>query len=60
MICIFLVMVALWCLIGKYLTKHPAIAKAINRHEHIITPVVLILLGIYILYESGSFALIGR
>ena len=60
MICIFLVMVALWCLIGKYLTKHPAIAKAINKYEHIITPAVLILLGIYILYESGSFTLIGR
>lgn len=58
MITIFLVMVAIWCLIGKYLTKHPAIAKAINRYGHIASPIVLILLGIYILYESGSFILI--
>lgn len=59
MIFIFLCMVAVWCLIAKYLTKHPVVAKAIERYGHIVTPVILVLLGIYILYESGSFTLIS-
>lgn len=58
MISIFLLMVAMWCIIAKYLSKHPAIAKAIDKYGHIVTPVVLILLGIYILFESGSFSLL--
>ncbi len=57
MIVIFLIMVAVWCLAAWYLSRHFAIAKVINKYGHIITPIVLILLGIYILYESGSFKL---
>lgn len=56
MICIFLVMVAVWCLAARYLSKHPAIANAIDKYGHIITPIVLILLGAYILYESGCLS----
>lgn len=55
MISIFLVMVAVWCLAAKYLSKHKVVARTIDKYGHIITPVVLILLGIYILYESGNF-----
>ena len=57
MIVMFLIMVAVWCLAAWYLSRHYAIAKVINKYGHIITPIVLILLGIYILYESGSFKL---
>jgi cadmium resistance transport/sequestration family protein len=53
LVLIFLIMVAVWCLAAKYLNKHPMIAKVIQRFGHIITPVVLILLGIYILYDSS-------
>jgi cadmium resistance transport/sequestration family protein len=59
MITIFLLMVALWCLAAKYLSKHRTIATTIDKYGHIITPVVLILLGLYILYESGTFAGFG-
>lgn len=55
MISIFLLMVAVWCFAARYLSKHPAIARTIDRYGHIITPAVLLLLGVYILYESGSF-----
>ena len=54
MIAIFLVMVAVWCFAARYLSKHQAIANSIDKYGHIITPVVLILLGVYILYQSGS------
>lgn len=58
MILIFLLMTAFWCFIGISLSKHPAVAKGVSRYGHVITPVVLILLGIYILYESGTFHLL--
>lgn len=57
MIGIFLAMVFIWLLIARYLSEHPHIAKTIGRYGHIITPIVLVLVGIYILYENGSFAL---
>jgi cadmium resistance protein CadD (predicted permease) len=55
MVGIFLGMTLVWCLLAKYLTRHPLIAKTIDKYGHLITPFVLILLGVYILYESGSF-----
>jgi cadmium resistance transport/sequestration family protein len=58
MILIFLIMTGLWCIIGRLLSKHPTVAKGISRYGHIITPVMLIVLGLYILYESGSFNLV--
>lgn len=57
-IIIFLVMVAMWCWIGYYLIKHPIVAKVVDKYGHMITPVVLILLGCYILYESGTYHLL--
>lgn len=59
MIFIFLIMIAVWCWIGKTLTRHPAVARIIGKYGHVVTPIVLILLGVFILYQSGSFALIG-
>jgi cadmium resistance transport/sequestration family protein len=59
MITIFLIMVAIWCYAGLYLSKHPAIASIIDKYGHIFTPIVLILLGVYILYESGSLGLLS-
>lgn len=58
LIMIFLIMVAIWCLVAMYFSKHPTVAKVIKRFGHVITPIVLILLGLYILYDSGSFKLL--
>jgi cadmium resistance transport/sequestration family protein len=58
MVVIFLVMVAIWCLAGNYLSRHKLIANLIGKYGIVITPVVLILLGLYILYESGTAGLI--
>ena len=54
MVIVFLVMTLLWCLIARYLTKHPYVTRGLNRWGHVLTPIVLILLGVYILYESQS------
>jgi cadmium resistance transport/sequestration family protein len=53
-IVIFLVLVAVWCFFGYKLVSHPLVAKTVERYGHLIVPFVLILLGAYILIESGT------
>ena len=60
MVTIFLAMTFLWCLAAKYLTTHPFVEKAIDKYGHLVTPFVLVLLGLYIMYESGTFGLLSR
>jgi cadmium resistance protein CadD (predicted permease) len=57
MISIFLVMVLVWLIVAKYLTTHPILTKVLSKYGHIITPIVLCLLGLFILKENGSFNL---
>ncbi len=57
---VFLVMVFIWCQIARSLARHPLMAKALNTYGHIIMPVVLFLLGVFILYESASFSLLSH
>ncbi len=58
MIFIFFVMTGAWCLLAKYFAKHPLLAHAIDKYGHVFTPFVLMLLGVYILYESGAVGLV--
>lgn len=57
-ISIFLVMVLIWLTVAKYLTTHPILTKLLSKYGHIITPIVLCLLGLFILRENGSFNLL--
>jgi cadmium resistance protein CadD (predicted permease) len=57
---IFLGMVFIWLTTARYLTTHPLVAKTIARYGHIITPIVLCLLGLFILKENGSFDLLKQ
>ena len=60
MIVIFLFMTLLWCTAAKYLANHPLLKASLSKYGHIVTPIVLILLGFYILYESNTFSLISQ
>ena len=60
MVIVFLFMTFVWCLTAKYFTKHPYVAKSVDKYGHIVTPIVLVLLGIYIIYESGTFNLLVK
>ena len=57
MIGLFLVMTVIWCFLAKYLTSHPLFAKTVDRYGHWITPIIFIILGVYILYESDTLSL---
>ncbi|WP_434094594.1 cadmium resistance transporter [Streptomyces hyaluromycini] len=54
---VFLVLVAVWCLAGRYFATRPVIAKALSRWGHVLLPLVLIALGLVILVEGGASGL---
>lgn len=54
---VFLVLVAVWCLAGRLLVAHPAVATRASRWAHVLLPVVLIALGLLILIDGGAFQL---
>ena len=53
-LCVFFVLLGVWCLAGYFLGRLPFIAKGIDLYGHIIIPFVLIGLGCYILYHNGT------
>ena len=54
---VFFVLIAVWCAVGYYLGSHPSVGRALDRYGHVVVPFVLIGLGAYIMYESGTFRL---
>lgn len=60
MLLVFFLLVALWCVLGHYLSKHPAVYKVLDRYGHLIVPFVLVGLGFYIMIESGSLHLLSK
>jgi cadmium resistance protein CadD (predicted permease) len=58
MLIVFAVMTYLWCTIARHLADRPIVARQLDKYGHVVMPVVLLLLGVFILAESGTFALI--
>ena len=52
-IVVFLVLVAVWCLLGRLIGTHKAVTETLERIEHWLVPAVFIGLGLFILIESG-------
>ena len=55
---VFFVMVGIWCAIAYRLTRQPTIARVLSRYGHAVVPFVLIGLGLFIMYERGTFSLL--
>lgn len=55
---IFFCMIAIWCFISYKLLRAPILAKVLEKNCHIIVPIVLIGLGIFILLRSNSIELL--
>ncbi|MBD2496245.1 cadmium resistance transporter [Nostoc sp. FACHB-280] len=55
---VFLIMVGVWCAIAYFLSQHTTIAYLLSRYGKIIVPFVLIGLGLFIMYERGTFNLL--
>ncbi|TYK50616.1 cadmium transporter [Actinomadura decatromicini] len=54
---VFLVLVGVWCAMGRYFATRPVIARTLSRWGHVLLPVVLIGIGLLILTEGGAFGL---
>lgn len=54
---IFFSMIAIWCFISYILIRTPILAKALEKNAHIVVPIVLIGLGIFILFRSDTIGL---
>ena len=54
---VFLSLVAVLVLAAKFVATRKPIARALERWEHILFPVVLVGLGLVILIEGGAFGL---
>jgi cadmium resistance protein CadD (predicted permease) len=55
---VFLLMVYVWRVIARYLAEHKLLASSLSKYAHLIMPIVLFALGIFILYESKSLTLV--
>lgn len=58
-VAVFLILVARWCVLGYRLAHYPAVDRAMLRYGHLVVPFVMIGLGIYIILESATLALLG-
>ncbi len=54
---VFLIGVGLWCALSQRIAAHPAVAKILERWEHVLLPVVFIGIGLAVLAKGGAFAL---
>lgn len=52
LVTIFMGMTVVWCFLTYYFVNHPLIATRIQRYGNIMTPFVLIGLGLYILADA--------
>lgn len=59
MVGVFAVLIALWCYLGYRLARSPLLTHTLTRYGHILIPLLLIALGIYIMFESNTLSLIG-
>jgi len=54
---VFLVLVGVWCAAGRFFSSRPVVARALGRWGHILLPVVLIAIGLFILIDGGAFGM---
>lgn len=54
-IAVFIVMIAIWCLIGRHISRYKRVADVIGDYGDWILPVTMMLLGVYVLGETLHF-----
>jgi cadmium resistance protein CadD (predicted permease) len=54
-IAVFVVMIAVWCLIGRRISRYKRVAEVIDEYGDWILPVTMMLLGVYVLSDTLHF-----
>jgi cadmium resistance protein CadD (predicted permease) len=57
---VFVAMTALWCMLAHWMVNHPGFGAPLRRYGHILSPLVLIGLGISIVYKAGTIGWLLR
>lgn len=57
---VFAAMTGVWLLVAHWLTSHRTLGALIRRYGHRAVPVVLIVLGFYIIRQAGTLSLLSR
>ena len=57
---VFIALTVVWCFAARWLVSHRAIGTFLRSAAPIVSPVVLIVLGVFILYTTGAGTLIAR
>jgi cadmium resistance protein CadD (predicted permease) len=52
---VFLVLTGAWCAAARYLAARPAVARVLGRWGHVLHPLVLTALGLFLLVQGGAF-----
>ena len=52
LVCVFAMMIAVWCLIAKRLADWPLLKGVLIKYKGVIVPVVFVALGVYIMVEN--------
>lgn len=55
---VFTLMTAVWCIFASMLVQHPNWGPFIKKYAHRVVPFVLIALGVFIMQQAGSIALL--
>ena len=53
---VFALSIAAWCALAQWLVHHRTLGAPIRKYARACTPIVLILIGGWIIYEAGSIA----
>lgn len=56
---VFAVLVTVWLGVAHWLVNHRALGAPIRHFGHLVTPFVLVAVGVAVLYEAKSFTLLG-
>jgi cadmium resistance protein CadD (predicted permease) len=51
---VFIAMTALWCMLAHWMVNRPGLGAPLRRYGHILSPLVLIGLGLLILHHAGT------
>lgn len=55
---VFTIMTYIWCALARFLASRPLVARQLDMYGHVLMPLVLFFLGIFILFECNTLSLL--
>lgn len=55
---VFTILTYIWCALARFLASRPLVARQLDMYGHVLMPLVLFFLGIFILFECNTLSLL--